>query len=201
MAGGYEAHNMTGFIGNYCHGNQPSHSIPYTYYFIGKQEKAQCVLDSIMGRFYDMGAEKLAYAGMDDAGEMSAWYVLNAIGLYTYSPADPEYIVSVPLFDKVTFTLGDNTTFTILKEGNGKKIRQIRYDGDVINGWFVTHDQLKKRPGIGDHNRRIGFSQLIRLQSYRLPPRRLSCCFSTWCSGCSSAGSFSITRSAISRAL
>ncbi|MEA4978586.1 MAG: GH92 family glycosyl hydrolase, partial [Petrimonas sp.] len=47
---GYEAHNMTGFIGNYCHGNQPSHSIPYTYYFIDKQEKAQCVLDSIMGR-------------------------------------------------------------------------------------------------------------------------------------------------------
>lgn len=141
---GYEAHNMTGFIGNYCHGNQPSHSIPYTYYFIGKQEKSQCVLDSIMDRFYDMGAEKLAYAGMDDAGEMSAWYVFNAIGLYTYSPADPEYIVTIPIFDKVEFTLGDNTTFTILKEGNGKKIKQIRYDGDVISGWFVTHDQLKK---------------------------------------------------------
>ncbi|MCE5179540.1 MAG: GH92 family glycosyl hydrolase [Porphyromonadaceae bacterium] len=141
---GYEAHNMTGFIGNYCHGNQPSHSIPYTYYFIGKQEKAQCVLDSIMDRFYDMGAEKLAYAGMDDAGEMSAWYVFNAIGLYTYSPADPEYIVSVPLFDKVEFTLGDNTTFTIRKKGNGKKITGIRYGGESIDGWFVTHDQLKK---------------------------------------------------------
>lgn len=141
---GYEAHNMTGFIGNYCHGNQPSHSIPYTYYFIGKQEKAQCVLDSIMDRFYDMGAEKLAYAGMDDAGEMSAWYVFNAIGLYTYSPADPEYMVSVPLFDKVEFTLGDNTTFTIRKEGNGKKITQIRYDKESVKGWFVTHDQLKK---------------------------------------------------------
>lgn len=141
---GYEAHNMTGFIGNYCHGNQPSHSIPYTYYFIGKQEKAQCVLDSIMDRFYDMGAEKLAYAGMDDAGEMSAWYVFNAIGLYTYSPADPEYMVSVPLFDKVEFTLGDNTTFTIRKEGNGKKITQIRYDKEPVQGWFVTHDQLKK---------------------------------------------------------
>ena len=141
---GYEAHNMTGFIGNYCHGNQPSHSIPYTYYFIGKQEKAQCVLDSIMDRFYDMGAEKLAYAGMDDAGEMSAWYVFNAIGLYTYSPADPEYIVSVPLFDRVTFTLGDNTTFTIRKEGKGKKITQIQYDNKPIDGWFITHDQLKQ---------------------------------------------------------
>ena len=100
---GYEVDNMTGFIGNYCHGNQPGHSIPYTYYFIGKQEKAQAVLDSLMGHYYDMGQDKLAYAGMDDAGEMSSWYVFNAIGLYTYSPADAEYIVTVPLFDKVTF--------------------------------------------------------------------------------------------------
>jgi predicted alpha-1,2-mannosidase len=141
---GYEAHNMTGFIGNYCHGNQPAHSISYTYYFIGKQEKAQCMLDSIMDRFYDMGADKLAYAGMDDAGEMSAWYVFNAIGLYTYSPADPEYIVSVPLFDKVLFTLGDGTRFTIRKKGNGKKIEQITYGDIPVEGWFMTHDRLKE---------------------------------------------------------
>lgn len=141
---GYEAHNMTGFIGNYCHGNQPGHHIPYTYYFINKQEKAQCVLDRVMDRFYDMGAEKLAYAGMDDAGEMSAWYVLNAIGLYTYSPADPEYIVSVPLFDEAQFILDDNSTFTIKKKGTGKKIHQITYDGEDIDGWFITHDQLKR---------------------------------------------------------
>ncbi|RNC67125.1 GH92 family glycosyl hydrolase [Proteiniphilum sp. X52] len=141
---GYEAHNMTGFIGNYCHGNQPSHSIPYTYYFIDRQEKAQCVLDSIMDRFYDMGAEKLAYAGMDDAGEMSAWYVFNAIGLYTYSPADPEYIISVPLFDEVKFSLGEGREFTIRKEGNGKKIQQIRYGNETIDGWFIRHDQLAR---------------------------------------------------------
>lgn len=141
---GYEAHNMTGFMGNYCHGNQPGHSIPYTYYFIGRQEKAQCVLDSIMDRFYDMGAEKLAYAGMDDAGEMSAWYVFNAIGLYTYSPADPEYIISVPLFDEVKFSLGKDKEFTIKKEGTGKKIRRITYGDELIEGWFIQHDQLEK---------------------------------------------------------
>ncbi len=141
---GYEAHNMTGFIGNYCHGNQPDHSVPYTYYFIGKQEKAQCMLDSIMGHYYDMGADKLAYAGMDDAGEMSAWYVFNAIGLYTYSPADPEYIVSVPLFDQVRFTLDDKTRFTIKKNGNGKKITKITYGGKELDGWFISHDQLKE---------------------------------------------------------
>lgn len=141
---GYEAHNMTGFIGNYCHGNQPGHSLPYTYYFIDKQEKAQIVLDSIMDRFYDMGADKLAYAGMDDAGEMSAWYVFNAIGLYTYSPADPEYIISVPLFDKVEFTLGDDKQFSIRKVGDGKKITEITYAGNKIDGWFISHDMLEE---------------------------------------------------------
>ena len=135
---------MTGFIGNYCHGNQPDHHIPYTYTFIGRQEKTQAVLDSIMGRFYDMGADKLAYAGMDDAGEMSAWYVFNAIGLYTYSPADPEYMVTVPLFDKIRFTLGDNTTFTIRKSGNGKKIQGITYGGNKLEGWFISHRQLQE---------------------------------------------------------
>ena len=140
---GYEVHNLTGFIGNYCHGNQPGHSLPYTYYFIDRQEKAQCLLDSIMERFYDMGTEGLAYAGMDDAGEMSSWYVLNAIGLYSYSPADPKYIVSVPLFNKIQFRLGDGTQFSIIKEGKGKKIEQIKYGGEVIDGWFITHDQLR----------------------------------------------------------
>lgn len=142
--GGYEAHNMTGFIGNYCHGNQPGHSIPYTYYFIDKQEKAQCMLDSIMNHYYDMGADKLAYSGMDDAGEMSAWYVFNAIGLYTYSPADPEYIMSVPLFDQVQFSLNDGKWFTITKNGNGQKITDITYDGKKVDGWFISHDQLKE---------------------------------------------------------
>ena len=140
----YEAHNLTGFIGNYCQGNQPGHSIPYTYYFIDKQEKAQCMLDSIMNHYYDMGKDKLAYSGMDDAGEMSSWYVFNAIGLYTYSPADPEYIVTVPLFDQVKFTLGDKTRFTIVKKGNGQKITDISYDGRKIDGWFISHDLLKQ---------------------------------------------------------
>ena len=102
------------------------------------------MLDSIMDRFYDMGADKLAYSGMDDAGEMSSWYVFNALGLYTYSPADPEYIVTVPLFDKVNFTLGDGTQFSISKRGTGKKITDITYDGKPLNGWFISHDLLKE---------------------------------------------------------
>ena len=74
---------------------------------------------------------------------MSSWYVFNAIGLYTYSPADAEYIVSVPLFKEVKFTLGDGNEFTIKKEGKGKKIEEIKYGNKVIDGWFINHDQLQ----------------------------------------------------------
>ena len=141
---GYEVENMTGFIGQYCHGNQPGHNIPYTYYFIGKQEKSQHYINYILDRFYDMGAEKLAYSGMDDAGEMSSWYVWNAIGLYTYSPADPEYIVTVPLFDKVRFKFSNGRTLTIRKKGNGEKISSIKYSGKEVDGWFVKDEDLKR---------------------------------------------------------
>jgi len=141
--GGYEAYNLTTFIGQYCPGNQPSQGIPYMYYFIGKQEKAQAVIDTIMNNYYNMGKEGLAFAGMDDSGGLSAWYVLNAIGLYTLSPADPEYIITVPLFDKVEFTL-DDTPFTVSKIGNGRKISHIAYDGQQVNGYFISHDDLKR---------------------------------------------------------
>ncbi len=140
--GHYEAWNLTGYLGTYCHGNQPGHSIPYAYYFIGRQEKAQHILNTLMHNYYGMGADRLAYAGMDDAGEMSAWYVLNAIGIYTYSPADPKYIVSVPLFDKVHFTLGSGKRFTIVREGKGEKIKSITIGGKPLDGWFVRHDDL-----------------------------------------------------------
>lgn len=140
---GQEADNMSGFIGQYCHGNQPDHNYPYLYTMLGKQEKTQFYLDSIMNHYYDMGKDKLAYAGMDDAGEMSSWYVFNAIGLYTYSPADPEYIVSVPLFDKVEFNLGENK-FTIIKKNKGRKITGITYAGKKLDGYFIKNSDLKQ---------------------------------------------------------
>jgi putative alpha-1,2-mannosidase len=96
-----------------------------------------------MTRFYGMGREKLAFAGMDDAGEMSSWYVLNAIGLYTYSPADPEYIVTVPIFDNVAFDL-NGTTFTISKRGDGRKIKRLVYGDKKLKGYFITHSQLQQ---------------------------------------------------------
>lgn len=141
---GYEADNLTGFIGQYCQGNQPDHGYPYMYYFVDKQEKSQVILDSIMNHFYDMGKDKLAYAGMDDAGEMSSWYVFNAIGFYPFSPADDKYIISVPLFNKVDFKFGDNKSFTIIKKNSGKKISNISYGDRKIDDYFISDGDLKK---------------------------------------------------------
>jgi predicted alpha-1,2-mannosidase len=141
---GYEVYNISGFIGQYCQGNQPDHSYPFLYYFVGKQEKSQVLLDSIMNHFYDMGKQKLAYAGMDDAGEMSSWYVFNAMGFYPFSPADPQYIVSVPLFDKVELKMDNNKTFTILKKNTGKKIGSLNYADHKIEDYFITDNELKQ---------------------------------------------------------
>jgi putative alpha-1,2-mannosidase len=82
---------------------------------------------------------------MDDAGEMSSWYVFNAIGLYPYSPADPKYLVSVPLFQKITFKLNEGKTVTILKKNSGERITSITYGGQQIDGYFVNHSDLGAR--------------------------------------------------------
>lgn len=139
----YEADNFSGFIGNYCQGNQPGHTIPFTYYFVGRQEKSQEILNKIMNEYYGRGPEHLALPGMDDGGEMSSWYALTALGIYTYSPADPAYIVSVPLFDRVEFDLPHSgKTFTIVRKGQGTKINRILIGGKPLKGWFVSHSDL-----------------------------------------------------------
>ncbi len=141
---GYEAHNVSGFIGQYCHGNQPDHSFPFLYTLIGKPAKTQKILDTLLNEFYTLGANDLSYSGMDDAGEMSSWYVLTSIGLYTYSPADAEYLVSVPLFDRVKFRLPNKATFTITKEGEGREMVEALYDGEAIDSHFISHSELER---------------------------------------------------------
>ncbi len=138
------ARNVSSFIGQYCHGNQPDHSTPYMYYFVDKQEKSQVLLNQIMNDFYGMGDDGLALCGMDDAGEMSAWYVFNAMGIYPYSPADADYIVSVPLFDRIKLNLNDKGNCVIQKVNNGNKISKIKIGSQVVDGYFVNHLDLYK---------------------------------------------------------
>ncbi|WP_316793895.1 GH92 family glycosyl hydrolase [Pedobacter frigoris] len=138
----YIARNVETFIGQYCHGNQPDHEAPFAYTLIGKPEKTQKILDHILNNLYGMD-NGITLAGMDDAGEMSAWYVLSALGLYTFSATDPEYLVTAPLFDEIKWTTNTGKLLTIKKPGKGRKITGIKMNGKAVKGYFVPHDLFK----------------------------------------------------------
>ena len=136
------ARNVCCFLGQYMQGNQPSHNIPHLYYFVDRQEKAQEVLNKLLNEFYGIGEEGKALPGMDDAGEMSSWFVYNAIGFYTYSPAEDYYLISVPVFDTVTLNVGEQP-LEIIKEGEGTKITEISLNGEIINDYRLPDSALQ----------------------------------------------------------
>ena len=139
----YIARNVETMIGQYCHGNQPDHEAPFAYYFVGKPEKSQKVLDNILNNLYGIGDDGLALSGMDDAGEMSAWYVFSALGFYPFSATDPEYLVTVPLFDEVKWRTTNGKTITIKKPGKGRDLKEIWVNGKLNKGYFIPHDLFK----------------------------------------------------------
>ncbi|MGM9475734.1 GH92 family glycosyl hydrolase [Pedobacter sp. GSP4] len=139
----YIARNVETMIGQYCQGNQPDHEAPFAYTFISKPEKSQKIIDKILNELYGIGSEGLALSGMDDAGEMSAWYVFSALGLYPFSATDAEYIVTAPLFDEVKWKTSTGKLLTITKPGKGRGITSIKVDGKTNNGYFISHDLFK----------------------------------------------------------
>ena len=140
----YIARNVSGFIGQYCQGNQPDHEAPFAYYFVGKPEKSQRRLDEIMERFYGIGPEGLALSGMDDAGEMSAWYVFSAAGLYPFSSADARYLVTVPIFDEVRWQpVAEGKTLTLRKPAPGRRLKTITVNGQPQSGYFVPYELFR----------------------------------------------------------
>ncbi|MGO4294874.1 GH92 family glycosyl hydrolase [Chitinophaga sp. RAB17] len=139
----YIARNVETMIGQYCHGNQPDHEAPFAYYFVGKPEKSQHILDTILNTLYGIGDDGIALCGMDDAGEMSSWYVFSALGLYPFSATDPEYIVTVPLFDEVKWKTAGGKLLTISKPGKGRNLTGIKVNGQQLNGYFVPNDLFR----------------------------------------------------------
>jgi predicted alpha-1,2-mannosidase len=139
----YIARNVETMIGQYCQGNQPDHEAPFAYTFIGKPEKSQKIIDKILNELYGIGSDGLALSGMDDAGEMSAWYVFSSLGLYPFSATDPSYIVTAPLFDEVKWKTNTGKVLTITKPGKGRGITAIKVDGKTNQGYFISHDLFR----------------------------------------------------------
>lgn len=138
------ARNISSFKGQYCQGNQPDHEAPFSYYFVDKPEKSQAVIDDLLANYYGIGEDEIALPGMDDAGEMSAWYVCAASGLYPLSPADPEYLVSVPIFDAVRWNLKNGKQVLMDNPSGGRVLESILVNGEEKKDYFISHDVFSK---------------------------------------------------------
>ena len=106
--------DITGLVGQYAHGNEPSHHIPYLYNYAGKPWKAQERVRQILNTLYSSAPDGLC--GNEDCGQMSAWYVLSALGLYNVCPGQNEICLSAPLFAEAVIRLGEGRTFTVTAE-------------------------------------------------------------------------------------
>ena len=135
--------DVTGLIGQYAHGNEPSHHVAYLYNFAGQPWKTQKYVSHILNTLYNNTSS--GYAGNDDCGQMSAWYVFSAMGFYPVNPADGRYIIGSPLLDECTLKLAGNKEFrirTIRKSPEDIYIQSVTLNGKKHKDFFITHQDI-----------------------------------------------------------
>ena len=146
--------DMTGLIGQYVHGNEPSHHIAYFYTMAGAPEKTADVVRKILSEQYTTGYDGLA--GNEDVGQMSAWYILSALGFYQVEPASTRFWFGSPIFEKAEVEVGDGKEFTVEAPGTSdvnRYIKSVRLDGapydkpyieyrDIIRGATLTFEMV-----------------------------------------------------------
>ncbi|TSJ48102.1 GH92 family glycosyl hydrolase [Fluviicola chungangensis] len=141
---GREQADITGLIGQYAHGNEPSHHMAYTYNYCGAPEKTQALIDTILKTFYVNAPDGLS--GNEDCGQMSAWYVLSSMGFYPVSPGSPTYTIGRPMMDHVLIQ-GETTSFEINVVNNSeenKYVQSISWNGKAYQKLFITHDMIRE---------------------------------------------------------
>ena len=136
--------DLTGYIGQYMHGNEPSHHIPYLYNMTDEPWKAQEYLDRIMLEMYT--TEPTGLIGNEDVGQMSAWYIMSAMGFYQVTPADPHYSIGRPLFDEVAIDVPGGK-FKIVVDNNSphnKYVKSVTINGNPVGEHFTfAHAEIK----------------------------------------------------------
>ena len=126
--------DISGLIGQYAHGNEPSHHIIYMYNYAGQPWKAAPLLRKVFSEMYRDGLDGLS--GNEDVGQMSAWYVLSSMGLYQVEPAGGRYIIGSPLFDSVEMNVGNGRTFKVTARNNSAE--NIYVQSAKLNGKKYT---------------------------------------------------------------
>lgn len=133
----------TGMIGQYAHGNEPSHHVIYLFNAVDKPWKTQEYVTEVMDELYRNTPDGLC--GNEDCGQMSAWYVFSAMGFYPVNPVGGVYEIGVPRFPKTEIHVSNNKTFTILVPQVSKTnryIQAVKLNGRNYNQSYVTHEQI-----------------------------------------------------------
>ncbi len=135
--------DVTGLVGQYAHGNEPCHHVAYLYNFAGASHKTQQRVRSLMETMYDNKPDGMA--GNEDCGQMSAWFVISALGLYAVDPVSARYDFGTPLFDHVELTVGEGRKLAIeaRRQSPGAiYIKSVEWNGAPVNGLSVEHAKL-----------------------------------------------------------
>ena len=135
--------DITGLIGQYAHGNEPSHHIAYMYAYAGQQWKVAEKVRFIMDEFYTDKPDGVI--GNEDCGQMSAWYVMSSMGFYQENPSDGVFVFGSPRFDKMTVKVRGNNTLIIEAENNSKEniyIQEVYFNGKPYKKSYITYDEL-----------------------------------------------------------
>lgn len=136
---------VVGTIGQYVHGNQPSHHVAYLYNYAGQPWKTQFRARQVMDKMYRIGPGGLP--GNEDMGSLSSWYVLSAMGIYPMAPGNTVYTIGSPLFDELSLHPTKNKTFTVRAQNNSKKnvyIQSATFNGKPFNRTWITHEEIVK---------------------------------------------------------
>lgn len=133
----------TGMIGQYAHGNEPSHHVAYLYNYINEPWKTEKLVREILESQYKNAPN--GHCGNEDCGQMSSWYILSSLGFYPVNPAQGIYSFGSPLFDTATINLENNKIFVIKTENNSNEnmyIQSITLNGEKINRNYITHKEI-----------------------------------------------------------
>lgn len=135
--------DVTGLIGQYAHGNEPSHHVAYLYTLAGRPERTQELIREIFDTQYRPEPDGLC--GNDDCGQMSAWYMFSAMGFYPVDPVSGQYVFGAPQLPKMVLHLAEGKTLTILAEGLSKEhkyVESITLNGVPVTENYITHEDL-----------------------------------------------------------
>jgi predicted alpha-1,2-mannosidase len=135
--------DVTGLIGQYAHGNEPSHHIAYLYNYVGTPWKTQKQIRNILTTMYT--ADERGISGNEDAGQMSAWYVLSSMGFYSVTPGMDYYVIGSPLFNKVTINVAAGKKFEIIAKNNSSEnvyIQSVTKNGEPYKKTYIKHSDI-----------------------------------------------------------